>query len=102
MLQVFPESKIRQKQNTSSAGYFLCLFNELFIRISVVSIGLTLIKPLTMIQMAIGFLNYQSGQSLMSRWNGIQSISLVPQDPDSGNCRPGDLILLTRANLVLS
>lgn len=76
--------------------------NELFVRISVFSIGLTLVKLLTKIQMAVDFLNYRIVQGLALGRNDIQSTSSVPQDSDSGNCKAGDLNPDSDVNVEIS
>ncbi len=78
------------KINNYSA-IFLFLFNELFVRISVVIIDLILTKNLLKNQKAVGLLNYQIVQSLVLRGNGIQSTSSVIQVSDTVNYKAGDL-----------
>jgi len=78
------------------------MLSELFARISVVTIGLTLVKLITKKLMARDFLNYQLVQSLTLRRKGIRSISSVPQNPESGNCKSGDLSAVNYAHLEIS
>jgi hypothetical protein len=70
--------------------------------ISVLTIGLTLVRLFVKILMAMDFLNYQIVQSLALGRNGVQTTSSVPQDSESGNCKSGDLNPDYVANVEIS